>query len=60
MKLNSTTQDKIWGLPCKIDHDNKLVYIKCTSSTTAMGIDALVKKYFPGYSGKIVSELRSN
>ena len=36
--------------------DTKEVWIKCDSSTTAMGIPALVKKYYPGYTGHIASE----
>jgi len=35
--------------------DTKEVWIKCNSSTTAMGIPALVKKYYPGYTGHIAS-----
>jgi hypothetical protein len=42
-----------------LDHvvkcDTKEVWIKCTSSTTAMGISALVEKYYPGYTGHIAS-----
>jgi hypothetical protein len=33
----------------------KEVWIKCNSSITAMGIGALVSKYFPGYTGHIAS-----
>mgnify|MGYP006899595408 FL=1 len=36
--------------------DTKEVWIKCNSSTTAMGIPALVNKYYPGYTGHIASE----
>jgi hypothetical protein len=49
------TENKIWGMPCVVDHENKLVYIKCSSCITAMGIPALVKQYYPGYTGKLVS-----
>ena len=42
-------------MPCVVDHENKLVYIKCSSCITAMGIPALVKQYYPGYTGKLVS-----
>ena len=42
-----------------LDHvvkcDTKEVWIKCTSSTTAMGISALVEKYYPGYTGHIAT-----
>jgi len=36
-----------------VKYDTKEVWIKCNSSTTAMGIPALVKKYYPGYTGHI-------
>ena len=36
--------------------DTKEVWIKCNSSTTAMGVPALVNKYYPGYTGHIASE----
>ena len=36
--------------------DTKEVLIVCTSAITAMGIGAMVKKYYPGYTGKIISE----
>ena len=42
-------------MPTVVDHDNKIVYLKCSSSITAMGIPALVKKYYPGYIGKLVT-----
>lgn len=48
-------ENQIWGMPCVVDHENKLVYIKCSSSITAMGIPAIVKHYYPGYKGKLVS-----
>jgi hypothetical protein len=36
--------------------DTKEVLVVCTSAITAMGIGAMVKKYYPGYTGKIISE----
>ena len=36
--------------------DTQEVWVKCDSSITAMGIPALVKKYYPGYSAKICNE----
>ena len=39
-----------------VNRDTKEVWIKCNSSITAMGILALVSKYYPGYVGKIASE----
>ncbi len=39
-----------------VKYDTKAVWIKCNSSTTAMGIPALVNKYYPGYAGHIASE----
>ena len=39
-----------------VKYSTKEVLIKCNSSITAMGISSLVKKYYPGYTGHIVSE----
>ncbi len=39
-----------------IKYDTKEIWIKCTSSITAMGIPTLVEKYYPGYTGHIASE----
>jgi len=36
-----------------VKYDTKEVWIKCNSSTTAMGILELVKKYYPGYTGHV-------
>ena len=41
-------ENEIWGMPYVIDHKNKRVYLKCESAITAMGIGALVEKYYPG------------
>ena len=38
-----------------VKYDTKEVWIKCDSSITAMGIPALVEKYYPGYTGHIAS-----
>jgi len=42
------------------DHVVKLlekeVWIKCDSAITAMGISAVVKKYYPGFTAKICNE----
>jgi hypothetical protein len=46
---------EIWGMPSVVDHQNQIVYLKCSSAITAMGIGALVKKYYPGYKGELVS-----
>jgi hypothetical protein len=39
-----------------VKYDTKEVWIVCNSVTTALGISALVKKYYPGYTGRIASE----
>jgi len=39
-----------------VKYDTQEVWIKCDSSTTAMGISALVNKYYPGYTGRIGTE----
>ena len=46
---------EIWEMPSVVDHQNQIVYLKCSSAITAMGIPALVKQYYPGYTGKLVS-----
>jgi len=33
--------------------DTKEVWVKCDSAITAMGISAMVEKYYPGYKGHI-------
>ena len=38
-----------------VKYDTKEVWIKCSSTTTALGISALVEKYYPGYIGHIAS-----
>jgi len=44
------------GLPHLVDEESKTVWVRCSSSVTAMGIPALVNKYYPGYKGSIASE----
>jgi hypothetical protein len=39
-----------------VKYDTKEVWVKCDSAITAMGIPALVEKYYPGYRGHIASE----
>lgn len=39
-----------------VKYDTKEVWIVCNSVITALGISALVKKYYPGYTGRIASE----
>jgi hypothetical protein len=36
--------------------DTKEVWVKCDSAITAMGIGAIVEKYYPGYKGHIGSK----
>jgi hypothetical protein len=48
-------ENKLWGMPSIVDHQNQIVYLKCSSAITAMGISAIVKKFYPGYTGKIAS-----
>lgn len=38
-----------------VKYDTKEVWIVCNSVTTALGIPALVKKYYPGYTGRIAT-----
>ena len=38
-----------------VKYDTKEVWVICESAITAMGISAIVKKFYPGYRGKIVS-----
>ena len=39
-----------------IKYDTKEVWVICNSSITAMGISSIVKKFYPGYKGKIVDK----
>jgi len=36
--------------------DKKEIWVLCESHITAMGIGVMVKKHFPGYSAKLISE----
>lgn len=36
-----------------VKYDTKEVWVICNSSITAMGLPALVEKYYPGYTAKI-------
>jgi hypothetical protein len=38
-----------------VKFDTKEVWVICDSAITAMGIPAIVKKFYPGYTGKIAS-----
>jgi hypothetical protein len=39
-----------------VKYDTKEVWIKCSSSITAMGIPSLVEKYYPGYTARISTQ----
>ena len=47
-----------------LDHfvksDTKEIWVRCDSAITAMGIGAMVEKYYPGYKGHLVSLNRLN
>jgi len=38
-----------------VKYDTKEVCVICDSAITAMGVSAIVEKFYPGYKGKIVS-----
>jgi len=38
-----------------VKSDTQEVWVICESAITAMGIAAMVKKFYPGYKGKIAS-----
>ena len=42
--------------PHVVIEEKKEVWVRIDSSVTAIGIPALVKQYFPGYTGHIASE----
>jgi hypothetical protein len=44
------------GMLHLVDEESKTVWVRCSSSITAMGIPAVVGKYYPGYKGSIASE----
>lgn len=41
-----------------VDERERVVYIRIDSAITAMGIPNLLKQFYPGYKGEIVSEER--
>ena len=43
-------------LPHIVFEDKKEVWTLCTSAITAMGISAMVNRYYPGYTGHIASK----
>jgi hypothetical protein len=43
-----------------LKYDTKEVWIKCNSVTTALGIPSLIKKYYPGYVGRIATQEHLN
>ena len=55
MFKKKVNENKLWGMPSVVDHQNQIVYLKCSSAITAMGIPAIVKEHYPGYTGKLVS-----
>jgi hypothetical protein len=38
-----------------VNYSTKEVCVICDSVITAMGVSAIVKQFYPGYTGKIVS-----
>ena len=42
-------------MPFVVDHQNRIVYLKCSSAITAIGIGAMVNKFYPGYRGHCAS-----
>ena len=38
-----------------VKYDTQEVWVICDSPITAMGIPAIVKQFYPGYTGKIAS-----
>jgi hypothetical protein len=43
-------------LPHVVDCDTKMVSILCDSAITAMGIKAIMNRFYPGYNARIVSK----
>ncbi len=39
-----------------VKYDTKEIWMLCDSAITAMGIDGMVNKYYPGYKGHICTE----
>ena len=39
-----------------VKYDTQEVWVKCSSSITAIALPSLVSKYYPGYTAKIVTE----
>jgi len=38
-----------------VNYETQEVCVICESAITAMGVSAIVKQFYPGYKGKIVS-----
>ena len=47
MFKKKVNENKLWGMPSVVDHQNQIVYLKCSSAITAMGIPAIVKEHYP-------------
>jgi len=46
---------KDFPLPHIVDSSEKVVWVVLKSAITAMGIKALIRKYYPGFKAKIAS-----
>jgi len=51
----STKMKSKFPLEHVVKYDTKEVCVICDSAITAMGIPAIVEKFYPGYKGRIVS-----
>jgi len=51
----STKMKSKFPLEHVVKYDTKEVWVICNSAITAMGVSAIVEKFYPGYKGKIAS-----
>jgi len=51
----STKMKSKFPLEHVVKYDTKEVCVICDSAITAMGVSAIVEKFYPGYKGRIVS-----
>jgi len=53
--MNKNRKNSYFPLQHLIKEETREVFVICDSAITTMGIPALIRKFYPGYSGKIVS-----
>jgi len=52
--MNKNRKKSHFPLQHLVKEETREVFLICDSAITAMGIPALIRKFYPGYTGKIV------